>query len=162
MHEEFTSVVNLKNFSELELVRWNAISSLEDFVGIWTVSGQNGPLVPDDPMTRITGTEIYEWLEGDKFMTYRWNRSFGKDKHSGLGVFGYDDGRRELFAQFYDNLGFTRRYTVTVFDGRMQLEGSRERATIAIDQNVMNIFWQSMKEGQVTGILCELEGQRTQ
>lgn len=160
MHEEFISVVNLKNISEKELSPRNEVEALDAFVGIWTVKGQNGPLSPSDPARRMTGTEVYEWMEGGKFMTYRWHRAFGKDRHSGLGIFGYDDVRQGLFAQFFDNLGFARRYAVTVFDGRMHLEGPQERATIAVDHGVMNIFWQSVRKGQVTGILCELEGRR--
>ncbi|RZA14091.1 MAG: DUF1579 domain-containing protein [Proteobacteria bacterium] len=164
MHEDITPDFDLKNFKDEESPQARIHHSFEAFLGIWAVHGRNGSSAPDEAQTEMSGTEVYEWLEGEKFMIYRWNRTFGEAKHVGIGIFGFDEEQQGVTADFFDNLGYHRRYSASVVGTEMHLLGKSERARIFVDPNGsgMRILWESLKDSHVTGILCELSGQRTQ
>lgn len=132
---------------------------LEAFVGTWKVEGvSNGSSVP----VESSGTEDYRWLEGEFFLEYRWTRMYGKQKHSGIGLIGFDKAKDGYFTKNFDNLGYYREYETAIDKGLMTLKGETERATIGLNaaENNITIDWEFSKDGKTWSPLCHLKGFR--
>jgi hypothetical protein len=133
---------------------------LGQFVGHWSVQGTN-PLASVEA-SDITGVETIEWLIGEHFLEYRWDRVLAFGWHHGVGMIGYDVEEESHFAHFYDNLGFTRRYHVEVLPGRMTFAGPYERGELTLEANGrrLAIHWERATDSGWKK-LCDLTGTRT-
>ena len=89
-------------FMQQELVRtfakWNtkaptngpAHKHLEPFAGEWKVEGHNATGAPGVDGRWVSGTESYEWLDGEFFLVNRFDRGKGAGHFKGVGWIGYD------------------------------------------------------------------------
>ena len=132
---------------------------LDVFVGTWIVEGQNKEGAPVAPGAQVSGKETYEWLPGEYYLVYRWDRCFGSDQHTGIGIIGYDDSSQTYASHNFDNLGYSRTYQVHIADGSWTLTGERERARLVFsdDGNVMTANWEISGDGFDWTPLCELK-----
>jgi hypothetical protein len=139
-----------------------ALAPLDAFVGAWRVGGHNLEGAPTGEGEPVTGVESYDWLPGGFFLEYRWHRRFGAHDHEGIGIFACDAPDGPCAAQFYDNLGFARRYAASVDDDVLTLSGPRERATIALGDGgrTLAIRWDRSSDGVEWQPLCALMGTR--
>jgi hypothetical protein len=135
---------------------------LDRFVGTWSVEGWNRSDAPVAADTKVTGEESYEWLPGQFFLVYRWDRQFGGSEHTGVGVIGRAESGDGYDAHFFDNLGYARTYEVAVRDGVLTLTGQWERATVTVDDggDRMSIHWERSSDGRRWVPLCDLTGER--
>lgn len=59
---------------------------------------------PDNGKT-FAGYDIYKWLLGNRFLQHTWNVRMPDGLHRGIEIFGFDPGRRIIFAHAYDANG---------------------------------------------------------
>lgn len=136
--------------------RGPAHERLEMFVGAWDAAGRT--FMPSD----LTGRETYEWLPGEFFLVYRFDRTYGENAHRGLGVFRVDPADQSYSATFYDNLGYARDYAVTVDGRRWTLTGPWERATIEFSEDGQRLdeHWDRSDDGENWLPLCDFSATR--
>jgi Protein of unknown function (DUF1579) len=122
------------------------------FVGDWRGQGVSGDGTP------MTTSEIYDWVEGRFFLSNRFDQQVGKNRHTGVGVLGFDPNSRSYFARFVDNLGYNRQYEVRD-EGRgvWRFLGERERAFLTFDGDKLKIHWDYRPDGGDWAVLCEFE-----
>jgi len=135
---------------------------LDVFVGAWRISGRNAAAAPSADGSPVTGEQAYEWLPGRFFLASRWHRRFSSGAHVGTGILGFDPEAGALFAHHFDNLGYARKYRLTVRGRLWTLEGPWERATIAFgaDGDSFTETWEISEDGARWRPLCELEATR--
>ncbi len=135
---------------------------LDRFVGHWAVHGQN-PLASVEDGEGVTGVETFEWLIGEYFLEYRWDRVLAHGWHHGVGLIGYDADERAFFAHFYDNLGYHRRYEVGVEPDKLTFQGNHERGELRLvsDSNQLRIHWERKRDDEEWTKLIDLAGTRT-
>jgi hypothetical protein len=133
---------------------------LNVFVGRWAMSGVNkaeAPIAADAP---VTGEENYGWLEGGFFLQAHFEHRFGSDRHTGVGIIGYDAQTGEYVSHNFDNLGYQRMYQLSVQDRVWTFTGEFERATLVFsrDGRSFTIAWEIARDGETWKPLCELKG----
>jgi hypothetical protein len=112
----------------------------------------------------VSGEERYEWMPGNFFLVSHFDRHFSDGtRHTGMGVFKYDATTRAYSLHAFDNLGFARRYAVTVDGNRWKYAGDHERAEIVFgaDGRSMQITWEIAKDGSAWRPLCDLTATKT-
>lgn len=130
---------------------------LAAFLGAWkltgTLAGSDAPVV---------GRQVYELLPGNFFIAGHWDRKFGDVHHIGTSILGYQPDTRTLFAHNFDNLGYARKYVLSLSERTWKFSGQFERATIefAADGNSFTEVWHRSKDGKTWTPLCNLEGRR--
>jgi len=134
---------------------------LEVFAGKWTAQGQLGASTPE-PGARMTSEQSVEWLPGGFFLVCRWKDSTAAQDHEGISVLGHDAALGEYFWHVYDNLGYARRYAVSLRGRTWTLSGKWERATYVVsnDANSFTYFWEQTKDGSTWLRLCEMKATR--
>jgi len=120
------------------------------FVGDWRGEGSGGAGTP------MTTRETYDWVEGKFFLVTRFDQKVGGASHIGEGLIGYDPEARTYFFNMVDNLGYARAYEVRGL-GRdvWRFIGLRERATLTIQGERMNVRWEHRPNGGDWAPLCE-------
>lgn len=138
---------------------------LNVFAGSWRLTGKNGEGAEKAANLDVIGEEHYEWLPGNFFLTSKFDRHFADGtRHTGVGTFRYDASSGAYLLYMFDNLGFARRYTVTVDGQRWTYDGSHERAhvTFSSDDNHMTIDWEVRNGDSAWVPLCHLEATRVE
>ena len=138
---------------------------LNVFAGSWRVTGQNGEGAERAANMPVTGEESYEWLPGNFFLTSRFDRHFEDGtRHTGTGMFRYDESTGQYLLYMFDNLGFARRYTVTVDGKRWTYDGAHERAQALFsdDDCRMTIDWEVRTADSKWVPLCHLDATRVE
>lgn len=127
------------------------------FIGTWKSVGRTGAGAAT-PDVRMFGEEAYEWLPEGFFLVHRFDRRIGHGTHKGMAVLGYDAYRQQYFADFFDSLGYARRYGVQVQDNMWTLTGTWERATFTFNErnDAIAICWELSSDGATWRPLCEL------
>jgi hypothetical protein len=128
------------------------------FAGSWNVSGRNLGGAPTAADSKVTGEERYEWMPGNFFLVSHFDRQFTDGgRHTGMGVFKYDTTNDAYSLHAFDNLGYARKYAVSVEGDQWKYYGDRERAEIRFtdDGRTMHIYWEIAKDG-TWHPLCEL------
>jgi hypothetical protein len=139
---------------------------LEVFVGAWRVAGRNAAVAASEAggvvTGEVTGDQTYEWLPGRFFLASRWHRRFASGAHVGTGVLGFDPDTGAFYAHHFDNLGFARRYRLTLRGRVWTLAGPWERGTIAFGPHGDSFTetWEISADGARWRLLCELEATR--
>jgi hypothetical protein len=135
---------------------------LESLVGSWKIRGHNRSNVPGTPDSEVKGEESYEWIPGNFFLLYRWDRRFNEGSHKGIGLIGYDDKTQKYFMNSADSMGFARVYDLEFEDHAWKITGPWERAMIKIGTGgqLMKIHWEFTQDGKKCQPLCDLLGQR--
>jgi len=131
---------------------------LEAFIGRWSVSGRNADSAPVAPNSPIRGENHFEWLPGQFFVIGRFRHDNGEGTHSGASLMGVEESGGGLFAHNFDNLGYERRYALSLQDGVWRFTGQFERATLVFGQDGRSYEerWELSKDGQTFTALCEM------
>lgn len=130
---------------------------LHVFVGRWKVEGQNKDSAPVAPGIKVNGEETYEWLTGGFFLVSRFQHHFGDDAHIGLSTIGYDASSQSYTAHNFDNLGYARRYEISVNDKTWTFTGEFERCTLVFnDDGSKTENWEISADGSNWQPLCEM------
>jgi hypothetical protein len=132
---------------------------LDVFTGTWSVEGQNFGAAPDASNSKVSGEERYEWMPGNFFLVSHFDRQFTDGgRHTGMGVLKYDATIDAYSLHAFDNLGFARRYAVSVSGNQWKIAGDHERAEIDFsdDGRTMKAFWEIATDGSTWRPLCEL------
>ena len=132
---------------------------LDAFAGSWKVTGTNLGGAPNAPNSTVTGEERYEWMPGNFFLVSHFDHRFGDGgQHTGMSVYRYDATTRCYSTHAFDNLGFARRYAVSVDGQRWTYSGDHERATIefSTDGRTMSVYWELAADGSTWQPLCQL------
>jgi len=136
-----------------------ALRRLTVFTGKWKMEGKNFAAVPGTPDMPVKGTVTYEWMAGQFFLVFHWDRNSGSSKHTGMGVIGYDHEYDGLNTTNYDNLGYMRRYKIMHENNTWKFSGEYERATIVFagDNKSFTERWEISADGWNWKPLCELK-----
>ena len=80
-----------------------ALERLEVFTGIWKMQGDQ--FATDfGPAAKVTATEDYEWLEGEKFLMHRMSGKLGDSEMACIEMIGHDAaGEKYSVDTFYNN-----------------------------------------------------------
>lgn len=136
-----------------------ALKMLQPFIGNWHVEGQNFESAPHAPNAPVSGREMYEWLPGNFYMIGRWDHLFDGNGHKGIAILGCDTNNDQLFTRNFDNLGYERKYELTLNSNTWTYNGAAERATreFSEDEKSFTERWEILNDGQWEA-LCELKG----
>ena len=120
------------------------MESLDALVGSWRSAGET----VDDPVVRIEGSDVYEWLPGRHFLIHHVDVTVDGRRYQALEVFGAEADA--VVARAYDSDGETGVMTVALDDGAVTLTGpsSRARLVIAGDGASMAARWDRLDDGQ--------------
>lgn len=131
---------------------------LEAFIGRWSVSGRNADTAPGAPNSPIRGENHFEWVLGQFFMVGRFRHDNATGSHSGVSLLGVDEDGGALFAHNFDNLGYERRYALSIEGGVWRFVGRFERATLVFGQDGRSYeeTWELSKDGERFAPLCEM------
>jgi hypothetical protein len=131
---------------------------LAAFLGRWSVSGRNMDAAPDAPDSPISGENHFEWLPGQFFVLGRFRHDNDAGTHSGASILGIDEDSGALFARHFDNLGYERKYALSIESGVWRFVGRFERAVLVFGQDGMSYEerWELSKDGVEFVPLCEM------
>jgi hypothetical protein len=106
--------------------------------------------------SKMTTRESYDWVEGKFFLVTNFDQKVGGASHIGVGLMGYDPEAQTYFLNMADNLGYARAYEVRDL-GRdvWRFLGERERATLTLQGDRMNVRWEHRPDGGDWAPLCE-------
>ena len=114
---------------------------LNTLIGIWKSDGET----VDDPVVRIEGSDIYEWLPGRHFLVHHVDVTVGGQRYQALEMFGEDGADGDTcIARAYDSDGEVGTMAVRVDDaGVVTLTGpaTRARLVVAGDGGSMAARW---------------------
>lgn len=117
---------------------------LDALVGSWRSAGET----VDDPVVRIEGSDVYEWLPGRHFLVHHVDVTLDGRRYQALEVFGAEADA--VVARSYDSDGETGVMTVALDDGAVTLTGpsSRARLVVAADGGSMAARWDRLDDGR--------------
>lgn len=125
------------------------------FAGKWHSEGQSYGNGKTEPWV---SDEVTEWLPGQFFLVQREDARIGGDgsliTHA---LLGYDREAGQYVAHAFNNLGYHRRYAMSV-DGRVwTLTGDLERARIEFseDGRRQDVKWEWRPKGDAWVPLCD-------
>lgn len=135
---------------------------LEPFTGRWKVEGHNAAGAPDAEAEKVSGTESFEWLEGEYFLVNRFDRGQGANRFNGLGWIGYDAMNGAYLSYSISNIGYFRIYQVQLKPGEICYLGSNERGVVRLseDGQTITIKWEQINAAGRWLPLCDLTGHR--
>ncbi|TDD71338.1 hypothetical protein E1262_06970 [Jiangella aurantiaca] len=114
------------------------IEKLDALTGAWRSEGET----VDDPVVRIEGSDVYEWLPGRYFLVHHVDVTIDGRRYQALEVFGAEGDA--VVARAYDSDGETGTMTVRADEaGVVTLTGpaSRARLIVAGDGASMAARW---------------------
>jgi hypothetical protein len=131
---------------------------LEALIGRWSVSGRNSDAAPQAPSSPIRGENHFEWLPNQFYVLGRFRHDHAAGTHAGACLLGVDEESGALFAHTFDNLGYERRYTLSIENGVWRFTGQHERATLVFGQDGRSYEerWELSEDGQRFVPLCEM------
>jgi len=131
---------------------------LEAFIGRWNVSGRNADAAPAAPNSAIRGENHFEWVPGQFFVVGRFRHDNAAGSHSGVSLMGVEEDGGRLFAHNFDNLGYERRYALSIEGGVWRFVGQLERATLVFGEGGRSYEekWELSKDGEHFVPLCEM------
>ncbi|WP_157987794.1 hypothetical protein [Jiangella endophytica] len=116
------------------------VEGLDALVGAWRSAGET----VDDPVVRIEGSDVYEWLPGRHFLLHQVDVRIDGRHYQALEVFEGD------IARSYDSDGVAATMTVAAGSpGVLTLTGadSRARLVVADDGASMAARWERLDDG---------------
>lgn len=112
---------------------------LDALVGAWRSSGET----VGDPVVRIEGSDVYEWLPGGHFLLHHVDVTLDGRRYQALEVFEGD------VARSYDSDGATGTMAVAVSaDGVVTLAGPDTRARLTVGADRMAARWERLESGE--------------
>ncbi len=119
---------------------------LDPLIGSWTSEGET----VDEPIVRIKGSDVYEWLPGRHFLVHHVDVTVDGEPYQALEVFGEDADGDTCVARAYNSDGTAGTMTVRVDDeGVVTLTGTdtRSRLVVADDGASMAARWDRLDDG---------------
>ena len=112
------------------------IAAFQPLIGAWATSGWTVEGVT------IEGSDVYEWLPGERFVVHHVDVRMGGQQVDVLEVIGEPDGDAFLMRSF-DRQGGTAVMRATVDDaGVWTFAGPTERATLVVADTTMSAKWE--------------------
>jgi hypothetical protein len=90
--------------SQQPSTRATELDLLDLFIGKWINEGET-VASPEMPATRITTSDIYEWLPGRFFVLHTAYGRIGQMDVGGSEIIGYDPGSKKFRSYFFDSRG---------------------------------------------------------
>jgi len=120
---------------------------LDLLAGRWRLKGKNLQAA-SEAGTAVTGEILYEWLPGNFFMSCKWDRHFENGKYQGIGIIGFDEQAKKLYTNYYDNLGFARRYEISYANRVFKFRSDKARAVIRFSSDGYSYTedWEALNE----------------
>lgn len=118
---------------------------LESVVGAWRSAGET----VDEPVVRIEGSDVYEWLPGRHFLVHHVDVTVDGRRYQALEMFGAEADT--VVARAYDSDGVTGTMTVGLDEpGVVTLTGpdTRARLVVAGDGGSMAARWDRLDDGE--------------
>jgi hypothetical protein len=117
-------------------MRNNRLDLLNPYIGKWKTEGltQSGEV--------ITGTDIYEWIEGGFFLTHKVDVTFNKKKIQSLEIIHYDDMEDVFRSQSFDNEGNISISTLKIYDDIILIFADAERFKGNFKANTIEGIWE--------------------
>ena len=139
------------------------LQQLNFFKGHWIIEGSNFGAAPDGGDSPVTGEMTNEWITGNFFMSTTWQYHFEAGEHTGFGALGFDETTGDFFVRNYDNLGYDRRYDISIYKNTWNFTGAQERATMVFDQagDSYEENWEILMDGSWQP-LCRRTGRKAQ
>jgi len=102
-------------------MRNSKLDLLNPYIGKWKTEGltRSGEV--------ISGTDTYEWIEGNFFLTHRVEVNFGDQKIRSLEITHYDDMEDVFRSQSFDNEGNISIATLKIYDDIILIFADTER-----------------------------------
>jgi hypothetical protein len=112
------------------------IAAFRPLIGAWATSGRTVEGVT------IEGSDVYEWLPGERFVVHHVDVRMGGQQVDVLEVIGEPDGDAFLMRSF-DRQGGTAVMRASVDDaGVWTFAGPTERATLVVADSTMSAKWE--------------------
>ena len=119
--------------------------SLEVLVGRWKTKGET-LASGTAPVTKIDGTDVYEWLAGGFFLLHWIDVHMGEEHVQGLEIIAPDSAGGGFVTHSFDSQGNAGTYKLRRADRVWTLRADDHRATIESgeDGRVLNVHWQQL------------------
>lgn len=117
-------------------MRNNRLDLLHPYIGKWKTEGltKSGEVV--------TGTDTYEWIEGNFFLTHRVDVMLGNKKIQSLEITHYDDMEDVFRSQSFDNDGNISIATLKIYDDIILIFADTERFKGNFKENIIDGTWE--------------------
>lgn len=97
----------------MQAQRSSELDRLNVFIGKWMNEGYTVETA-QAPSTKITTSDVYEWLPGKFFVLHTAYGRIGDMDVGGVEILGYDPTNREFFSRFFDSSGNLHEDSLTV------------------------------------------------
>ncbi len=114
--------------------RQTELERLNIFIGKWINEGYVVETA-DTPSTKITTSDVYEWLPGKFFVLHTAYGRIGNMDVGGMEVLGYDPAIRKYFSRFYDSSGNIHEATLTADSDNWTWKGKTTGCTAVFTEN---------------------------
>lgn len=118
-----------------------ASNQLARLVGKWRTTGKmlGGP----DADKTFSGSDIYRWLPGERFLQHIWNVRMPEGRRRGVEIFGHDASGGRIFAHAYDADGSFTPSEVTFRDRQLFIRSEHLsfEGTIAANRAFISGRW---------------------
>ncbi|RBQ02294.1 hypothetical protein [Pedobacter miscanthi] len=117
-------------------MRNNRLDLLNSYIGKWKTEGltKSGEI--------ISGTDTYEWVEGNFFLTHKVDVSFGDKKIQALEITHYDDMEDVFRSQSFDNNGCISISTLKIYEDIILIFADTERFKGNFKGNIIEGLWE--------------------
>ncbi len=110
------------------------LERLNVFIGKWMNEGYVVETA-DAPSTKITTSDVYEWLPGRHFVLHTAYGRIGNMDVGGMEVLGYDSTTKEFFSRFFDSSGNIHEATLTTDRDSWTWKGKTTGCTAIFTEN---------------------------
>ncbi|RDC58202.1 hypothetical protein DU508_04465 [Pedobacter chinensis] len=112
------------------------LNLLAPYIGTWNTEGKivNG--------TEIIGTDVYEWLDGEFFLSHKVDISLNNKKIKLLEIIYYDDLEDVFRSQSFDNNGNISISTIKIIDDIILIFSDDERFQGRFKSNSIEGSWE--------------------
>lgn len=104
-------------------------------------------MAPGAPPTVAEGTAVYEMILGGRYLQSKYTSNIMGMPMQGLGIDGYDNGKKKFFSTWYDNMG----------TGVLVMEGKYDEATKTLHLEGSSFDPASGKEVKVREVLRQIK-----
>jgi hypothetical protein len=110
------------------------LDRLNIFIGKWMNEGYVVETA-QSPSTKITTSDVYEWLPGKFFVLHTAYGRIGSMDVGGMEVLGYDLSSKKYFSRFYDSSGNVHEANLTADGDNWTWKGKTTGCTAVFTEN---------------------------
>ncbi len=110
------------------------LERLNVFIGKWMNEGYTVE-TPAAPSTKITTSDVYEWMPGRFFILHTAYGRIGSMDVGGVEIIGYDPATRKYFSRFFDSSGNVHEDSLTADGDRWRWQGKTTGCTAVFTEN---------------------------